>query len=295
MRSARKKTRTKSRTKSRSKRTKKTTRTRQSAPESLPTVPVDELEQERSWVFYGRTGTGKTTLLGTFPKPILLLDINDRGTGSIKGYGDEIQVLSCHDWQDFEDAYWYLVAHPEEYATFGIDTITELQELAIKKHLREVGKDTDRAGDWGTMSRGDWGDVAAFMKRWITDIRNLSDKSGIEVVFNAQDRIFGNEDEDYDESEELNPEVGARLSPSVRAHLNSMCSNIGNTYVRRRQKVVKLRGGKRKKKTVNEYCLRIGPSPVYDTKMRKPKEIELPDFLIDPSYEELRALIEGKE
>lgn len=289
-------TRRKSRTKSK-RRTKR--RGSSKAPDSLPTIPVHEVIKHRSWAFYGRTGTGKTTLLGSFPKPILLLDINDRGVDSIEEYGEDIQVLTPKSWGEFEDVYWYLKKNRREYATLGIDTITELQELAVVRQLEEkTGKSLDdeeaqRAGDWGNLSRGDWGDIAALMKRWITDVRNLP----MEVVFNAQVRIFGDEDE-YDENEELNPEVGVRLAPSVREHLNAMVNVIGNTFIRTTTKrVKKRRGGKPKivRVPVTEYCLRVGPSAVYDTKFRKDKSIVLPDIVVDPTYDDLLALVKGEE
>lgn len=274
-------------------------RKRRKAPESLATVSVDEVIQHRTWAFYGRTGTGKTTVLGTFPKPILLLDINDRGVDSIAEYGEEIQVLQPRRWEDFEDVYWYLKKHAGEYATLGIDTVTELQELAVIHQLEQKtgarldDEEASRASDWGNLNQSDWGDVGALMKRWITDIRNLP----LEVVFNAQIRTFGG-NEDSDDWETLAPDIGVRLSPATREHLNAMVNFIGNTFIRQREKVVtKKRGGKRKRVRVpvTEYCLRVGPSPVYDTKFRKDKTITLPDVLIDPTYDDMLALVEGEE
>ena len=286
--------RKKSRTKSKPK------RRRSRAPESLDTVSVDQVIKHRSWAFYGSTGTGKTTILGTFPKPILLLDINDRGVDSIAEYGDDIQVKQPGRWEEFEEVYWYLKKNAGEYETLGIDTITELQELAIiriledKTGVRLDDEEASRAGDWGNLSRGDWGDVGALLKRWITDIRNLP----LEVVFNAQIRTFGGDDES-DDWETLAPDVGVRLSPATREHLNAMVNFIGNTFIRRREKIVKKkqRGGKTKRVRVpvTEYCLRVGPSPVYDTKFRKDKAIILPDLIVDPTYDDMLALVEQGE
>ena len=46
-------------------------------------TPVHKLENAISALFYGRSGTGKTTLSATFPKPLLILDIAEKGTDSI--------------------------------------------------------------------------------------------------------------------------------------------------------------------------------------------------------------------
>src|SRR5690606_4205793 len=110
------------------------------------------------------------------------------------------------------------------------------------------------AGDFGTMTKGQWGDVASWLKIWITNYRDLP----MQVVFLAQDRVFNGEDEDNGEGE-IHPEVGPRLSPSVNSHLCAAVSIIGNTFIRSR--VVKREiNGKKKEKEVIEYCLRIGPS-----------------------------------
>jgi hypothetical protein len=140
------------------------------------------------------------------------------------------------------------------------------------------------------MSRREWGEGASIMKLWITSFRDLP----MEVVFVAQDRVFDT-DEDANPETMLEPEVGPRLMPSVAAHLNAAVSVIGNTFIRRRIQIKEV--GKNKKKEIPriEYCLRIGPNPVYITKMRKPKKIKVPGVLVDPSYEEIISIIKGEE
>lgn len=276
---------------------KKATKRRSSIAESsitsLPVKPVSEVVRSRSYVFYGRSGTGKTTVLSTFPKPILLLDVNDQGTDSIMDIGD-IDVLEIKEWNDFEMAYWYLRKHPGKYATLGIDTVTQLQQIAVEQVLIDNKKSVDDAGRWGTLTRGEWGEAASIMKQWITNTRNLA-LGGIEVVFVAQDRIF-EVDEDIGPDQQLDPEVGPRLMPSVVSHLNAAVSVIGNTFIRRRVKVKEIGDRRRKKRkeiASTQYCLRIGPNPIYVTKIRKPKSIRLPSVLVDPSYEDLIDIIKG--
>lgn len=65
------------------------------------------MSKHRSYVFYGRSGTGKTTAASTFPKPMLLLDAKDRGTDSISDVPG-IDVLDVQTYDEFETAYWYL-------------------------------------------------------------------------------------------------------------------------------------------------------------------------------------------
>ena len=258
---------------------------------SLPVKKLSELNHRKSFVFYGRSGTGKTTLAGTFPGPILLLDIKDRGTDSLDSSREDIRVMEVESWGDFERAYWWLVRNPGKYKTVIADTVTQLQHLAVIKVLEDAEKPTERAGDWGTMNKRDWGTVSAMMKHSITNLRDLED---INVVFLAQTRVFDVED-DQGSTGDDDSEIGPRLSPASASHLNAEVSIIGNTYIKIKESTekVKLKSGKIKTKVEQEanYFLRIGPNPIYVTKVRKPKGIVLPDSIEDPSYKKIMRVL----
>ena len=254
----------------------------------LPVRSPKDVFKHRAYGLYGRSGTGKTTLLGKFPKPLLLLDINDQGTDSVSDV-KQLDVIDLREWEAMEETYWYLHANPGKYNTLGVDTVTQLQQLCINEVLRKKQlKGNKRAGDWGTMTRREWGEVSALMKTWITNIKNLP----MEVVFIAQDRVF-NTDEDNDSEMMLDPEVGPRLSPSVASHLNAECSVIANTVIRQRTRIVK-EGNKKKEIPEIQYCLRVGPNPTYITKIRKPQGIKPPSLIVNPSYDKILAIIKGE-
>jgi len=223
---------------------------------------------------------------------MLLLDVNDLGTDSISDVKG-IEVVSVRSWDDFETVYWYIRKHPKKYKTITIDTITQIQRLCVLKVSSNSNKDAERAGEWGTMTKKDWGNVASAMKNWITNYRDLAVEVGVEVVFLAQDRVFSG-DEDEEETSMLMPEVGPQLSPAVVKHLNASVDVIGYTYVRR--KVREVGKGRKKREIVKtQYCLRIGPDPVYITKIRKPKKMKLPSVLVDPTYEDILGIIKGED
>lgn len=252
----------------------------------MPTKKASEINRPRSWAFYGRAGSGKTTLLGSFPGPILLLDVKDEGTDSVSDVKDlDVMEITC--WEDLEQAYWWLVQNPTKYKTVGIDTVTMLQQIVVEEISQKKNLKNKSAGDWGTMTKGDWGDVASRLKTWITNFRDLP----MEVVFIAQDRVFNLGDEEDTEGM-IDPEMGPALSPSIMKHLCAAVSVIGHTFIRSRTIKTKVKGRTRETE-VKEYCLRLGPSASYITKFRKPKRIALPDFLIDPTYEEILETIKG--
>lgn len=256
-----------------------------------PIKQVSEINNPRSSVIYGRSGTGKTTLAATWPKPILFLDINDQGTDSISDI-KKCDVLEIETWEDFEEIYWWLSKNPEEYKTVVIDTVTGLQDLAIKRVLSKKKKDVSKAGDWGTMTQREWGDVGQAMKHWLVNFRDLP----LEVVFLAQDRVFNQSSEEDSDIIALAPEVGPRLMPSVVSTLNAAVNIIGNTFVRVKRILKEDNKRKGKKKEVERlvYCLRIGPNPVYITKLRKPKSVEVPTLIEDPTYEDIQDVIKGE-
>lgn len=249
--------------------------------------PVSQIQSHRSWCFYGRAGTGKTTLAGTFPGPILLLNVRDFGTDSVADH-ENMDVRDVETWEDFEITYWWLKKNPKKYKTVVIDTVTQLQQIAVEKVLEDNNKESEKAGEWGVMTKREWGQAASLMKLWCTNFRDLP----MEVVFLAQDRTTESETEDPETM--LDPEVGPRLMPSLAAHLTSEVSVVGNTFIRQKIAVRKDDKGRKKEVEKKQYCLRLGPSPVYVTKARKPKKIELPEVMVDPDYDQLISVLKGE-
>ena len=251
--------------------------------------PVKSIVRPRSWAIYGRSGSGKTTFASTFPKPILLLDVRDQGTDSIMDH-DQLNVKDIESLEELEETYYYLLKYNTEgYKTVIIDTITQLQQVFMEEVT--AGKRKNSAvGDWGSMTRREFGDVAALMKEWIHNFRNLT-AEGMEIVFIAQERTSVQEEDGTDNM--ITPEVGPATMPSVAMHLNANVSIIGNSFIRLRKRKVKKNG---KEQTIEDtqYCLRVGPSPVYITKIRKPKSIEAPAFVEDPTYKDIIDVIKDR-
>ena len=254
---------------------------------------ISEVVRNKSFAFYGKSGSGKTTLACTFPTPILLIDINDEGTDSVSDMADEdLKVWDIEEFSDIEEPYNYLKANKGEYKTVILDTVTMLQTKAIEEQVGEkLAKQNKNPGDWGTMTKQDWGRVAAQMKIWITRYRNLP----MNVIFIAQERTFNLESDDDDDIGLLDPEVGPELRPSVKSHLNAAVTMIANTYIRRKVIKKKDEKGRLKETKKYEYCLGVGPSDIFTRKVRKPKKIILPEAVVDPDYEDLIAIIKGDE
>lgn len=258
--------------------------------------PVGEKHYNGSTALYGRSGSGKTTLSATWPKPILYVNIRDNGTDSIADVED-VDVVDVDTSEELKDL--ILWCHKQAnrdkltYKTIVLDTMSQLQGILVE----EMGKNKSlkkgkRAGDFGTMTMQEWGSIAGDLKAVIMDVRNLP----VESVFICQERIFNAGDEEDDGLDQLEPEVGPKLMPSVKNDLNASVSIIANTFIRLRSVVTKDPDTKKKVKTVSKiYCLRVGPNSVYTTKLRKPKGIQAPDYIEDPTFRKLKKIMKGQE
>ena len=136
------------------------------------------------------------------------------------------------------------------------------------------------------MGKRDGGKVSSLM---CPVLLGLTEIPKLQVVFVAHDRVFAGEESD-DEDMVIEPSVGPRCIPSVASVMNAAVNVIGSTFIRERVIKTKTKKGKKREKRVVEYCLRVGPHAYYTTKIRKPKSVELPSSLVDPTYEKILAL-----
>lgn len=264
--------------------------------DELPTRPISEVSYHKSFVFYGRSGSGKTTLSSTFPGPQLYCNIRDNGTDSIADVSG-IKVYEIDDLDDLEELRMWLRRNRKKiakglYKTLVLDTMSQLQELYVEEVGKRKSKKKDKKpGEWGSMTKQDWGEVASEMKALIIELRNLP----MNVVFIAQDRTFNFDDDSGTIDEQLVPEIGPRLMPSVVSVLNAAVTMIGCTFVRRR--IIKKKSKEKPFKTITkektEFCLRLAPNPVFTTKVRKPKKVEVPEYIVDPTYDDIIDVMNG--
>lgn len=242
----------------------------------IPFTPVGMLPEVLSVLAWGRPGTGKTTFGATFPGPILLLDIREKGTDSVSNVKG-LKVGSIEEWSQFEEVYWYLAKGEHDFKTVIIDQVSQLQDLAMAQAKKELGETRD--------PRKIFGEAGSLMKTWLLNYRDLNEL-GIHVVFLAHDRVSKADEGAGDD--QLEPEVGPRVMPSVASFLNGLVKIIGNTYINEAFSIV----NKRKVRSV-EYGMRLGPHAYYTTKVRSPVGIASPESIVNPTFEKLLAIMRG--
>lgn len=238
--------------------------------------PVQSLSLFISMISYGRSGTGKTTFASSWPKPMLILDIKDDGTDSVKDV-DGVDVLSITNWEDIERAYWFLKSGKHKYKSIHIDTITQLQDKC-KEHV---------AGEGKLVTKNQWGEISGKLGTWLMNFRDLVDDE-LHVHFIAQDRLTESDNEDESDNE-IDPVVGPRLMPSLASKMNAAVKVIGNTYI---AEVMEKKDGEINRS--ERFRMRVGPHAYYITKIRKPKNSPVPEFLENPTFDDIIKLMQGK-
>lgn len=230
---------------------------------------------------YGRPGTGKTTISCTLPKPLLLIDVKDKGTDSGKRKDLEpgdITVFELESFDEIYDLYDYIEENPNKFKSVVIDHMTALQDFCYEKVMDEEGK--------SKMSQGMYGTAGGYLKEVINLYKGLTDL-GITPCFNCQDRMESGDGEGEDQ---LLPEVGPSLMPSVARTLCAASRVIGHTY--QFENVEKLDGAKVRRNI--EFRLRLGPNPYYITKVTRPFGTPCPQFLVNANYSDIMKVVRGK-
>jgi len=233
-------------------------------------------------LIYGRSGTGKTVMASTIAdilpanKKVLILDIREDGTPSIADRGDRIDRIDIETWADLEGVYYFLKTETHPYGAFVLDTITQLQKIAMNHAMK-------KSGHSDMMSKRAWGLLGGMLEPRLLDFRDMPQHT----VFIAQDRR-DDVDEDVDD-DDLIPEVGLSIMPSLAKTVNAMVNTIGHTCIK--EKEIKV---KNKVITKPEFRLRLGPHPLYLTKIRAPKGTKIPRSIANPSFTKIVNIMRGE-
>lgn len=240
-------------------------------------------------LIYGRSGTGKTSLALSYPKPLLLVDINDRAYLAARGMkGVDVEIIT--HWQDFERL--AEKAAKKDYATRLWDTATGLQ-LMCARHVavtygKSKKKEAPKVIKYGTLTLQQWGEVAVLMQSALLDWRDMDG----DLVITCQEKII-KEDVDSDkvsehEEEAKIVEVVPNLIPSLVNVFCSASTLVGRMFI---QEIERKVDGKFKLEF--KHSLRVGPHPYIYTNVKKPVDEEIPDIISNVTHKKLERLIYG--
>lgn len=244
---------------------------------------------------YGRSGTGKTRLMATFPKPMLIIG-SERGFKSIHNVTGLQKIVLRSSDQLVDLIAGLREQRPskfgEPFASVGLDTATMLQDLVLKEIL---GLDElPEQKSWGMATQQDYGVCSAQVKEYLRHLLDLADNTDMHVAISAQERNFN----EGKAGEVLDPSMGPALTPALTSWLNPACDYIVETFIREQYgeittKVAGKSVTQRKKTGKVEFCIRTAPDPIYTTKFRVGVGCPLPSVIIDPTFDKIMKVIKG--
>ena len=253
-------------------------------------VAVEDMEEDGVRMnIYGRGKTGKTRLAATFPKPMLLIgtEKGTRSVNNVKGL-DFVYIKTSSELDDLVE-----LLKEGSYKSAALDTAGGLQDMILKEILGLEDMPVQKT--WGIAKQQDWGTCGAQTKERLKSLLDLAETHAVNVVIIAHERTFSDENN----SDLIMPTVGAALTPSVTNWLNGACDYICQTFIRegevKRQVKIGAKVITKVEKKGTEFCLRVGPHSVYMTGFRLPPgSIALPSEIVDPNFEKVHALMQGK-
>lgn len=251
---------------------------------------------------YGRSKTGKTRLMSTFPKPILHMVCSGIGMGETLSIR-HVSGISPVEIQEPDDVSQLVeMASDGKFATVCLDHVTEFSNLILAGILG-VEKLPEQ-NSWGMAMMKQYQQRGLQLKTYLKELMGLK-SSNTNVVIIAQEKLFMPKEDEEGNSmiggDVITPSINSDLGESVVRWLNYSADYICQTCIRPEVKQIEKSVGKgtAKKTTIREvstgnyeYCLRIGPSDIYATGFRTSSNItELPHFVVNPTYEKLKQLM----
>lgn len=138
--------------------------------------PKESASEGLNILVYGRPGVGKTVLAGTAEDDprlcrVLVLDI-EGGVLSISARGKNLDVTRIRSMEDFADVYEYLYEGDHPYQCVVIDSLTEVQKLAMTEIMLAVA-DARPDRDPDIASRQEWGKNIEQVRKLVRYFRDL--------------------------------------------------------------------------------------------------------------------------
>lgn len=234
-------------------------------------VSISEMPDSSLWVIWGRSASGKTNLLASFPKPLLYLQMGDDGTNSIKDIEgiDVIKVKSISHLKTLlQDA-----RMDKKYETVAADTFGMFVNLWIDENAISKKK---------KMTQQMWGDLQVDMNECIKSSHILAQIKNVVLTFHEiSDSYEGMEDE-------IAPDIRPNLNKASRSFLEGMANYGIHTTILSKTKMIN-----DVEEVVQVYACHLGGNPYYWVKTQKPASVKLPKVMLNPTYTKITNKLKG--
>jgi phage nucleotide-binding protein len=146
----------------------------------LPVLKAAQAVKTVNILIYGKSGVGKTMLMGSadavpWMRKMLVIDV-EGGAMSLSHSYPNVDIVRVTDWDDVQEIYDFLYAGNHDYATVGIDSLTEMQKLNMSQVLANRIMEREAKGDTQDPDVPDmraWGKNIEQMRRFVRAFRDL--------------------------------------------------------------------------------------------------------------------------
>jgi hypothetical protein len=224
----------------------------------------------------------------------VLLSSGPNGTNELKSISksrrEEMMYIELTKADQVSEACQFVRAN-KTFKTVVMENVTGLQDLVMCEILG-IPKMPEQLS-FGFTTREKWQHCAEKTKELMRLLLSLPTN----MLMIAQEREFKQTE---DGGLSASPYIGAALSPSSAGWLHSNFDFLFQTGIRPKVKVTitDMAGEKVRTEEVTdepEFFLRVGPHPVFFSKIRAPLEAsgKIPPVIVNPTYEKIRAVIDG--
>ena len=98
-------------------------------------VSISDLGQRNFWVLWGKSGSGKTKVGSTFPKPMLYLQMGDDGSNTIAQV-DGIDAIHIETVAKLKSVLKELIKN-RKYKSVFVDTFSMLTNVDRREHHQQ--------------------------------------------------------------------------------------------------------------------------------------------------------------
>jgi hypothetical protein len=232
-------------------------------------VDIKDLGQRNLWVIYGKSGSGKTKVLSTFPKPLLYLQIGDDGSNTIID-AEDVKAIRVKDSSHLKGLLQE-ARLDKKYATVACDTFSLFTNEWIDANAIQKKK---------RMTQQMWGDLKSDTEEIIKLAHILALKKIVVLTCHeGADAFEGMEDE-------ITPDIRPSVTKGARTYLEAMANYGIHTTILEKQND--------NGKTLYRYAVHLASNPYYWVKTQKPANIKLPKLVYNPTYDKIMNLLEEK-
>lgn len=234
-------------------------------------VDISELGQRNLWVPWGKSGTGKTKFVASFPKPLLYIRVGDDGSNTIANV-DGIKAIHAETLEQLKEIGKEL-QKDKKFASVAVDTFSMITNLWIDQNITQKKK---------KMTQQAWGDLKVETEELIKIFHEVAATHIVALTCHeSNDSIEGMEDE-------IIPDFRPNTTKGARTYLEGM-ANYGIHMAKMKKTVIK----DGVEKEVVRYVGQLGANSYYWTKLQIDPDIKVPDAIVNPTYDKIMKIING--